>query len=338
MSVTAHRLLAVAVTFAAAGCTTTLPQAAVPTATPVASATPATQTPVDATAAPAPTDAALPDRVRLASHLEAIARITDESGGTRAAGSAAYDQAVTYTADVLATAGYSVTIEPFEIDGVASSNVVAETPLGGERVVMLGAHLDSVEAGPGINDNASGVAALLTVAERVATLPALHNTVRFGFWGAEEGGPSGSRAYVDRLDAEAREAVVAYLNFDMLASPNAIRFVYDEPAAAPGSRQLTQLFASYFEAAGQAWAPIDLHGGSDHGPFRAAGIPSGGLFSGGIEPVTDEQAATFDAVAGEPADACSHRACDTIDNVDLVTLEEMTRAIWAVVIELAVEP
>ncbi len=200
---------------------------------------------------------------------------------------------------------------------------------------MVGAHLDSVPAGPGINDNGSGVATLLVIAERLAELPAPRRTVRIAFWGAEEGGPHGSRASVDALSADERARIIAYLNFDMLGSPNPVRFVYAEESAAAGSEALTELFTTYFDAAGLAWEPIDLEGDSDHGAFVDAGIPTGGLFSGGIEPKTDAQAAAFGGAAGDPADACSHRACDTIDNIDDAILDGMADAIAHAVATLA---
>ena len=201
---------------------------------------------------------------------------------------------------------------------------------------MLGAHLDSVAAGPGINDDGSGVATLLVIAERLTDLPAPSRTIRLAFWGAEEGGPHGSRAYIDALSPTERARIRAYLNFDMLGSPNPIRFVYAEAIAADGSEELTALFTAYFDGEGLAWAPIDLEGDSDHGPFIDAGIPTGGLFSGGIEPKTDAQAAVFSGTAGEPADPCSHRACDTIANVNDAILAEMADAIAHVVATLAV--
>jgi aminopeptidase S len=182
-------------------------------------------------------------------------------------------------------------------------------------------------AGPGINDNGTGVAVLLVIAERLTELPAPHRTVRLAFWGAEEGGPHGSRAYVGSLSPAERDRIGAYLNFDMLGSMNPIRFVYAEGGAAPGSEALTALFASYFDGEGRPWAPIDLEGHSDHGAFTDAGIPTGGLFSGGREPKTDAQAATFGGAAGAPADACSDQACDTIDNVNPAMLDEMADAI-----------
>lgn len=159
--------------------------------------------------------------------------------------------------------------------------------------------------------------------------------MRFAPWGAEEGGPHGSRAYVDALPATELARIGAYLNFDMLGSPNPIRFVYAEGGAAPGSDAITALFTSYFDGQNLPWAPIDLTGHSDHGAFTDAGIPTGGLFSGGREPKTGEQAAAFGGTAGEPADPCSDQACDTIDNVDDAFLDEMADAVAHAVATLA---
>ena len=77
----------------------------------------------------------------------------------------------------------------------SASNVVADTRRGrAGNVVLVGAHLDSVPAGPGINDNATGAAALLAVAEKIGKLRGtdVRNRVRFAWWGAEEEGLLGS--------------------------------------------------------------------------------------------------------------------------------------------------
>lgn len=268
-------------------------------------------------------------------HLEALRAVADANDGNRATGSTGFEASVDYVASALEAAGYVVERRAFGARGVPSANLIADCLGSSGEVIIVGAHLDSVVAGPGINDNGSGVAALLVIAEALAGLPAPRRTVRFAFWGAEEGGPFGSAAYVEALDSAERDRIVAYLNFDMLASPNAVRFVYDEAGAAPGSDRLTDLFAAALEGAGLAWEPIDLEGDSDHGPFADAGIPTGGLFSGGIEVVTQAQAEASGARAGEAADLCSHRACDTIDNVNTGILEQMARAIARVLVALA---
>ena len=312
-----------------------------PTLAPSAPTARPTAAPATPTRLPSPTPVVTPsladlvDADAMRRHLEALQRFADESAGTRSTGTAGFEASVAYVSEQLNSSGYVVQHQVFEADGIAASNVVAEWRGASDDVLMLGAHVDSAPVGPGINDDGSGVAALLVIAHRIRDLSPPNLTLRFGLWGAEEGGQFGSAAYVAGLSTEERGRIRAYLNFDVLASPNAVRFVYDEAGAAPGSDGLTGAFAVAFEQAGLAWAPVDLEGDSDHGPFAEAGIPTGGLFSGGIEPVTDAQAAVFGAVAGEPADPCSHVACDTIDNIDLATLEEMADAIATVLVSIA---
>jgi Zn-dependent M28 family amino/carboxypeptidase len=119
------------------------------------------------------------------------------------------------------TPGATVTVTvDYVADQRTTYNVLAETDRGNDaNVVMAGAHLDSVQDGPGINDNGSGSAALLETAIQMAKVkPA--NTVRFAWWGAEESGLLGSEHYVEGLTDEQADAIALYLNFDMVASPN----------------------------------------------------------------------------------------------------------------------
>jgi aminopeptidase S len=283
------------------------------------------------------TETALTDRIdpeAVRTHLEALQGIADASGGNRATGTPGFDASVEHVAATLEAAGYTVERQTFDAGGVPSMNLLVERTGTGGGLYVLGAHLDSVAAGPGMNDNASGVTALLVVAEALTHLEPPEATIRFAFWGAEEGGPFGSAAYIAALDEAAIAAIDAYLNFDMLGSPNGLTFVYDEPGAAHGSDALTTLVASPFTRRGLPWEPIDLTGHADHGPFTVAGIPTGGLFTGGREAVTDAQAARHGAIAGEPADPCSHATCDTLDNVDVARLARMTDAIAAIVAAL----
>lgn len=309
-----------------------LPTAPVPTRLPTAtpSSPPATPTPTS-TPTPSPlTSDGLREAIDVADirpHLEELQRIADANGGSRATGTRGFDASIEYVAEKLADAGYEVERQGFAVGIQASTNVLVERIGSSDEVVMLGAHLDSVVAGPGMNDNGTGVATLLVLAERLAESPGQHRTIRLAFWGAEEGGPFGSQVYVDRLAPAQRQRIVAYLNFDMLGSTNFIRFVYAEAGAEPGSTELTSLFASYFESQGLAWEPIDLTGHADHGAFKSADIPTGGLFSGGREPKSDAQAAAFGGTVGAPADPCSDAACDTIDNVNDVILDQMADAV-----------
>lgn len=218
-------------------------------------------------------------------------------------------------------------------------NVLAETASGNsDNVVMVGAHLDSVQAGPGINDNGTGSAAILAVAESMRKVQTA-NKVRFAWWGAEEQGLLGAHHYVNGLVASGELSKVGlYLNFDMIGSPNFGRFVYDGdnsafpvgPGAAEGpagSGQIEQDFHDYFAAEGLPSGETAFSGRSDYGPFISQGVPAGGLFTGAEGVKTEEQAMLFGGVAGEPYDACYHAECDDTGNVSIESLDQMSDAI-----------
>ena len=170
----------------------------------------------------------------------------------------------------------------------STSNVIANTPTGRtDRVVLAGAHLDSVPEGPGINDNGSGSSTILEVALQMSNLGIKPtNQVRFVFWGAEEAGLLGSEHYVNTLTSRQRKDIALNLNFDMVGSPNFVRFVYDgngsdTPVKGPtGSATIEDVFLDYFNSQGLATEPTAFDGRSDYGPFIAVGIPAGGLFTG----------------------------------------------------------
>ncbi|WP_332662449.1 M28 family peptidase [Aeromicrobium sp.] len=219
-----------------------------------------------------------------------------------------------------------------------TENVIADLPAKAakdanqDEVVVVGAHLDSVAAGAGINDNGSGSAAILEIAEQMSALKLtkdLRRPVRFAFWGAEESGLVGSEHYVAELSDAELARIYANLNFDMLGSPNYVRFVYDGDGSAggdagpAGSDAIEDVFTDYFDAQGLASEPTAFDGRSDYGPFIDAGIPAGGLFSGAEGVKTAEQAVVYGGTAGEPYDACYHAACDDISNLNASALHEL---------------
>jgi Zn-dependent M28 family amino/carboxypeptidase len=224
-----------------------------------------------------------------------------------------------------------------------SENVIAETTTGRtDRVVVSGAHLDSVIEGPGINDNGSGSAAQLEVALQMAELgiePV--NQVRFIWFGAEEAGLVGSAYYVSQLTKRELKDIAVMLNFDMIGSPNPGWFVYDGDASdtastgSTGSGVVEDVFADFFASIGREIEPTAFDGRSDYDAFVAAGIPAGGLFTGAEDIMTAEQAAKWDGTAGLAFDPCYHAACDTFANVDLVALDEMTDAMAHAILTFA---
>ncbi|MFD7508571.1 M20/M25/M40 family metallo-hydrolase [Streptomyces sp. NPDC059853] len=202
-------------------------------------------------------------------------------------------------------------------------NVLAETRGGDpDRVVMAGAHLDSVPDGPGINDNGSGSAGVLETALRLADhYRGGGATVRFALWSAEESGLLGSRHYVDGLTEAEREAIAVYLNFDMIASPNAGYFVHDGTGAPDGSAAVTGHLSGYLAEQGITAELSPFNGRSDYAPFVEAGIPAGGSYTGAEGLKTADQADRWGGTAGAPYDPCYHAACDDLGNIDRTALE-----------------
>lgn len=214
-------------------------------------------------------------------------------------------------------------------------NVIADSRWGdANRVVQLGAHLDSVLAGPGINDNGLGSAAILEVATVLGKIPT-RNKLRFSFWSAEELGLLGAEHYVASLSPADLANIKLYLNFDMVGSPNYALKIYDgddsdATGAGPGpegSAEIEKLFEKYFDALHQRHNGTDFDGRSDYGPFIAAGIPSGGTFTGAEGVKTAEEQAMFGGTAGQAYDPCYHQACDTIANISDKALALNTGAI-----------
>jgi Zn-dependent M28 family amino/carboxypeptidase len=210
-------------------------------------------------------------------------------------------------------------------------NVLAETPEGKpQSVMMFGAHLDSVLDSPGMNDNASGTAAVLEIALQMSELGIEpRNKLRFAFWGAEELGLLGATYYVNTLSERERNKIKMYLNFDVIASLNGFPFVYT-PQAGDGtpaaSAEATRVFNDYFTSVGLPHDPTPLLGGSDHVSFLNGGIPAGGLFSGATGIKTEAQAASYGGTVGEPYDELINSPGDLIERINLDVLDDMSDA------------
>lgn len=259
-------------------------------------------------------------------HLQKLQEIADANGGNRASGQPGYQASMDYVRAQLDEAGFVTSVQEFNSPSGKTFNLIAETAGGdANKVVMLGAHLDSVRDGAGINDNGTGSAAILQAALNWANNGGKPtNKLRFAFWGAEEAGLIGSTHYVDSLSQADRDKIAMYLNFDMTGSPNAGYFTYDGDdsdgeGAGPGpdgSAQIEKQLNDSFAEAGVTTEGTDFDGRSDYGPFIEVGIPAGGTFTGAEEIKTPEQAQKWGGTAGEAFDSCYHSSCDTIDNVN----------------------
>ena len=305
---------------------------------------------------------------QLEGHLRAFQEAADDHDGNRAVGTDGYRASVDHVVERLRAAGYDPRVQVFTVpaddhhdeydderdedtatESRVTYNVLADTPTGDpDSTVLVGAHLDSVPESPGLNDNGSGAAGVLAVAEALAGTDT-RNRVRFAWWGAEEVNLNGADHYVSDLranDPGAFDDIALYLNLDMIGSPNYGRFVYDgdtsgggwhgDSVEAPaGSEAIEAALEGYFESVEMAVEEVPIDDGSDHLVFAEAGIPVGGLFTGDTGEKTRQQAARYGGEAGEDYDPCYHSACDDLDNVDLQVLEEMSDATAAVVLGFA---
>ncbi|MFH8625435.1 M28 family metallopeptidase [Streptomyces vietnamensis] len=280
-----------------------------------------------ASASPAAAAAVTPPDIPLANvkqHLADLQSIATANGGNRAHGRTGYKASIDFVKAKLDAAGYTTALQQFTYNGATGYNLIADWP-GGDpnQVIMSGSHLDSVTAGPGINDNGSGSAAILETAlavSRAQLQPTKH--LRFAWWGAEELGLVGSKYYVNNLPSTERSKISGYLNFDMIGSPNPGYFVYDDDPT------IEQTFKDYFTGLG---IPTEIEtegdGRSDHAPFKNVGIPVGGLFSGADYIKTAAQAQKWGGTSGQAFDRCYHSSCDTSANINDTALDRNADAI-----------
>jgi aminopeptidase S len=257
-------------------------------------------------------------------HLQKLMDFAKSSNNTRVIGSTGFTSTVGYLKQQLDGLGWQTTVQNFQAGGRAAANVVAEWPYGdANHVVMAGAHSDSVQAGPGINDDGSGVAALLENAAAIARANLRpQQRIRFGFWGAEEEGDLGSSYYVGHLPAGAAGKISSYLNFDMIGN----RSEGGRPVGWGFYREgqqngLNKPFAAYFDQHKVAYnSSLDTQGRSDHAAFKRAGIAVTGISS--VRSLNE-------------LGRCYHRACDDLTDVDQNSLALGTNAIAAAVWQLA---
>ncbi|MEV0095904.1 M28 family peptidase [Streptomyces sp. NPDC050738] len=262
-------------------------------------------------------------------HLTQLNTIASQNGGNRRAGSAGHTQSVAYVKGKLQAAGYTVTEQPCTSCTYPSNNLIADWPGGpADQTVMFGAHLDSVSAGPGINDNGSGSATLLENALVLAQKnPTMTKHVRFAWWTDEEQGLNGSKFYVNQLSSAQRATIKGYYNFDMVGSTNAGYFInnVNSTTAAPLKAYWTSLNLAPEEN-------VEGQGRSDDASFQSAGIATSGYAAGASARKTAAQATKWGGTANSAYDSCYHSACDTTNNISATVLDRsadgVAYAVW----------
>ena len=214
-------------------------------------------------------------------------------------------------------------------------NVIAQTKTGSTTdVVMVGAHLDSVPDGPGINDNGSGVAAVLETALQLGSSPQVNNAVRFGFWGAEELGLLGSKNYLESLTSTGSGTLRSTSTSTWWArrTPDTSPTTVTSPAHPTPRRVLPRVpegSAGHRTHAGglpqRRRKAARGHQISTGGPTTTA-LPwpasrRAGLFTGAEAEMSDEQAERWGGEAGQPFDPNYHKKTDTLEHIDRTAME-----------------
>lgn len=259
------------------------------------------------------------DVARIQAHLSQLSTIAAQNGGNRRSTTAGYRASLVYVKGRLELAGFTVTEQTCTTcTAGAGNNLIAEWPKGDTNSVHLfGAHLDGVSAGPGINDNGSGSAALLETALTLAKQnPTMKNRVRFAWWTDEEQGLNGSDFYVRSLATTERARIKAYYNFDMVASLNGGYFInnVNSAASAPMKEYWTSLGLAPQEN-------VEGQGRSDDHSFQLAGIPTSGYATGASAVKSAAEAAKWGGTAGRAYDSCYHSSCDTTSNINATALD-----------------
>ncbi|PPK66461.1 M20/M25/M40 family metallo-hydrolase [Actinokineospora auranticolor] len=272
-------------------------------------------------------------------HLTQLNSIASQNGGNRRAGSAGYTASVAYVKAKLQAAGYTLSEQVCTGCTYRSNNLIADWP-GGDaaQTIMFGSHLDSVAAGPGINDNGSGSAVLLENALQLAARnPKMAKHVRFAWWTDEEQGLNGSKFYVGQLTAAQRSQIKAYYNFDMIGSKNGGYFINNITTAA------AQPLKAYWDTLNLSPEEnVEGAGRSDDYSFQQAGIASSGYATGASARKTSAQAQKWGGTANAAYDSCYHSACDTTSNINATALDRgadgVAYTIWKQAVDSTPQP
>lgn len=231
-----------------------------------------------ATVAPTTSEPEIPAGQIAYAHVEAIS----EGIGPRVAGTEAEAETATYLVLEFERLGYVSELRPFSVtvEGkvIDSANVMAVKPGASPMEIIVGAHYDSIEVGKGADDNATGVAVILEVAERLRDQNTPY-TIRFLLFGAEEVGLQGSTYYVDHMIDEQIQNTVAMINLDSVTAGD-IAYIYGDAGEKGMIRDWALNFAKEHDLALQTQLgenpeyPSGTTGDwSDHAPFKEAGIP-----------------------------------------------------------------
>ena len=188
--------------------------------------------------------------------------------------------------------------QPFDHDGAHTGNLVGIVKGSSDDIVLVSAHHDHLGKGYlGANDNASGVTALLAIAQAVKQRGTPKRTIVFATFGDEEDGMIGSYYFAKHAPASVPlDRIVEDVNLDMVGSYSSHKLV-----AAMGSFKgmpaRTLIDKLIKTTKGIDVIPGGHSRGSDFEPFCKLGVPFVFLWT--------------------PDEHCYHEKCDTLEHIDL---------------------
>lgn len=246
-----------------------------------------------------------------------LARITGP--GTRHSTSGGFLAAARSVAADLKSLGYNVSQEPVTVGAGDSRNIVGDLTGSNRGLVVVTAHLDSVNhedgpaaPAPGADDNASGSAGVLELGRVLATRAWKHD-LRLILFGGEEQGLFGSIEHVAGLSAAERERTVAVVNMDMIARRNT-----QHPGVLVEGAPVSRVLVDELVPAAATWTGLEVSTSlspfaSDHVPFIDASMPA-------VLTIEDNDTANRDV----------HTACDIVSTLDPALAMEILRMNLAV--------
>ncbi|HEX6023625.1 MAG TPA: M28 family peptidase [Solirubrobacter sp.] len=249
----------------------------------------------------------------------------------------------------LAQAGTPATVH-FKTDNNINQridyDIIAETPNGDPtRVLQVGAHIDGVNAGPGINDDGSGTSMNLAIAHQILKLNLpLKYKIRFGWFSGEEQGLFGSTFAVNQLNTVQTQQTLGMLDYDMIASTNYIPFMYIPnpmettlpPLQRDSEATMSNVHIDYLQnRLGIPKTDYPFDNRSDYAQWRARNVPATGLFTGAETSKTAAMVPMYGGQAGIQADPCYHEWCDTVFNLSQYGLDEFTDVLAHATLSLA---
>ncbi|NIM98056.1 MAG: M20/M25/M40 family metallo-hydrolase [candidate division Zixibacteria bacterium] len=188
-----------------------------------------------------------------------------------------------------------------------------------QGIVYIGGHYDSVSAGPGANDDASGVAAMLEAARVLGTKGhRTKATLKFIAFGSEETGLDGSYNYVyDNYD-EVTTMGIGMVNLDMVGVGDTCLIGNIGEQTGWAGSELREYTRDKADAWGLTWAPFWAGTNSDHAYFEYVGVTAVFLH--------------------QSPDPYYHTSEDTPEKIDFNKLEENGELATATLYEWAKNP